>query len=78
MKKSPSQFNDPTRKDIANKDPGGSDDDRGAVYELNRTSQRVGNGERWFIQIYCEDPWRIINALEPTVNKKTAELILIV
>lgn len=75
LTKNDAAFDNPSRKSVSNKDSPGNVDDQRSVYEGNRIKQTVGNGERWLIQIYCEDPMRILRALEPEMDKKVASKI---
>lgn len=70
------EFGNPERKRLINKDQPGASDDQRSVYEGNRIKQSVGNGDRWLIQIYCEDPFRLLSALEPEVDRELATKIL--
>lgn len=76
LTKTDAEFDNPERKRLINKDPIGQSDDQRSVYEGNRIKQTVGNGDRWLIQIYCEDPNRVMFALEPEIDRDMARRVL--
>lgn len=73
--KSPDTFNTPQRKIVPDGNGREGSDEIRSMFEVSRVHQRIGNGERWLMQIYCENPEAVLKTLEPQMDKGISDSI---